>query len=200
VLELGLGITFAEGAPTFLYDEERRIMISSAINRADQLSSCAAALRDAPLCRSRDGRGVEVVAAGGDLVGKPGPDRTLRYNVNGVELEPAAFRKLKSELALRKIELVAPGDSEPTRFHVARSPDLKGVMHWLAIRDAPVGAWSDGRLVQEESSGQRFYEVVTDPAVLAAVKERAGRRRPPAQDRPAAAQPPGRRPRPGYLH
>lgn len=199
-LELGLGIAFAEGAPTFLYDEERQIMISSAINRADQLSSCAGSLRAHPFCTARGGRGVEVVLPGGEVVEKLGPEKTLRYNVNGVELEHAAFRKLKSELALRKIELVPPGETEPTLFHVARYPDLKGAMHWLVIRDAPVRVWSDGRLAGANGAAMRFYEVITDAAVVAAVRERAGARRAPASaGSPAqgAARP---RTRPGVLH
>ena len=43
-LELGLGVSYSDREPNFLYDEGHRIMISEAINRADRLSSCAAAL------------------------------------------------------------------------------------------------------------------------------------------------------------
>ncbi|MEJ1380806.1 MAG: hypothetical protein RPT95_07550, partial [Candidatus Sedimenticola sp. (ex Thyasira tokunagai)] len=45
-LELGLGICFSDEEPTFLYDGNQKIMISPAINRADQLSSCSAAIRN----------------------------------------------------------------------------------------------------------------------------------------------------------
>ena len=97
-LELGLGITFSDEAPTFLYDEDREIMISSAINRADQLSSCSSFLRKSGYGKKL-GRGVEVLEPGHQtLQDKESSDQLIRYNVNGIELDLPAFYKLKSEL------------------------------------------------------------------------------------------------------
>jgi hypothetical protein len=45
ILELGIGINYLESSPTFLFDGNRRIMISSAINIADRQSSCSRPLR-----------------------------------------------------------------------------------------------------------------------------------------------------------
>ena len=46
VLELGIGISYTNSSPTFLFDESHRIMISPAINAADRMSRCTK-----PLCR-----------------------------------------------------------------------------------------------------------------------------------------------------
>ncbi len=182
-LEIGLGITYADGPPTYLYDGDREIMISSAINRADQLSSCSPVLRKAPLCTTRAGRGIEVATLAGDEATSCMGEALLRYNVDGVELEQAAFHKLKRELALRRVELILPGDIESTRFYVTRYPDLKGITHWLAVREAPIRRWRDGKLGEPDPSGRYFYEVITDAAVLARIKRRAGSRpvQPPAK-------------------
>jgi hypothetical protein len=44
-LEVGIGLCYAPSAPLFLYDEDKPIMISGAIGKADRLSSCTWKLR-----------------------------------------------------------------------------------------------------------------------------------------------------------
>ncbi|OQX31721.1 MAG: hypothetical protein B0D96_01280 [Candidatus Sedimenticola endophacoides] len=156
-LELGLGIAFSDQPPTFLYDGEQQIMISPAINRSDQLSSCSSALRKSPLGKGL-GRGVEVyVPIDQSLIDKQTSDRLVRYNVNGIELDAPAFYKLKSELVLREAEADATG-----RYLVGRFPDLEGRMHGLVVREAMVLNWDGARAAGEESRGRRFYEVIAD--------------------------------------
>jgi hypothetical protein len=87
-----------------------------------------------------------------------------------------AFFKLKSELALRKIGTL-PGYSEHSVFYTARFPDRKGTMRWLVVREAPVRLWIGNDIGTEEEWGRRYYEVVTNPDVMAAIKERLMNRR-----------------------
>ena len=168
-LELGLGIAFLNEAPTFLSDEEREIMISPAINRADELSSCSALLRKSDFANGL-GRGVEVVAASGlPIIEKDSSDRMMRYNVNGIELDTPAFVKLQSELALKVVRLedgIYPGGA---RFYVGKYADLQGKSHWLVVREAPVRVWKGGRPGEGEQYGHRFYQVVTDADVIARI-------------------------------
>ena len=173
-LELGLGIAFSEEAPTFLYDEEREVMISPAINRADQLSSCSALLRNSSFGEGL-GRGIEVVVSRQPTGEEDGRvDRTLRYNVNGIELDMPAFMKLQTELALKVADL--PDDIYPggSKFYVGRYPDLQGTMHWLVVREAPVRVWEGGPPGTGQQHGHRFYQVVTEPVVLERVKQALG--------------------------
>ncbi len=45
ILEIGIGICHRNATPTFLFDGDNRIMISSAINLADRLSACSKTVR-----------------------------------------------------------------------------------------------------------------------------------------------------------
>jgi len=196
VLELGLGIAFADQTPTFLYDEEREIMISSAINRADRLSSCSASLRNSAFGRQL-GRGVEVVAKADQQVADRGRgERLIRYNVNGIELDTPAFLKLQSELSMKLVDtagMFAGGG----RCYVGRYPDLKGRMHWLVVREAAIRLWAGGDPGSGEQYGQRFYQLLTDPDLLKQIIQRQVERRPVSlsQDSRSPDRPPGR-----YLH
>ena len=181
-LELGLGISFNDGSPAFLYDGDREIMISPAINRADRLSSCAAVLRRTAL-GERLKRGVEVVVpVDQGMMRKDRNDELLSYNVNGIELDMPAFFKLKTELALLRIGSTVPGYSEHSVFYAGRYPDRDGKMHWLVVREAPVRLWVGNSINTEEAWGRRYYEVITDPHVIAQLKDRIASKKDGAKD------------------
>ncbi|WP_241087479.1 hypothetical protein [Candidatus Vondammii sp. HM_W22] len=176
-LELGLGIVFSDDAPAYLYDEERPIMISSAINRADQLSSCSAVIR-----RSRYGGslgwGIEVLAPlDSDPMEKETSDQLLRYNVNGIELDVSAYNKLKSELSLRAIDAVSISVDFTGRFLAGRYPDLSGAMHWLVLQESPVRIWDGLKPGEDDQRGRNFYQVITDKDLVAEVVDKLIQRR-----------------------
>jgi class 3 adenylate cyclase len=169
-LELGLGIAFCADAPAFLYDERRKIMISPAINQADRLSSCASELcRSTSWRRSRRHR-VEVMRHGGAET--DGAGRLMRYNVNGIDLDPPAFAKLKAEMVLHKVKLHSRS-GETHLYHVGRFMDRLGGSHWLVIREAKMKRWDQGELLDSlpEEKGV-FYEVITDANLIGRVKEK----------------------------
>jgi hypothetical protein len=171
-LELGLGIAFCDEEPTFLYDGDRQIMISPAINLADRLSSCAKALRDSELFRGGRPFRVEVLVPqeGSDALAGAKTD-VLRYNLNGIEMDDAAFAELTTELVLHRMDIEVAG--QPQRFHIGRYPDRSGRMHWLVVREAPVRVWDSGRVrEQRHPDGRRFYEVVVDPALRTLIRSK----------------------------
>ncbi|MCU7919374.1 MAG: hypothetical protein KZQ95_13610 [Candidatus Thiodiazotropha sp. (ex Epidulcina cf. delphinae)] len=174
-LELGLGIAFSEDAPAYLYDEQRKIMISPAINEADRLSSCSTELRHDTSWRRSKRHRVEVMQPQ-TREKSPGNDR-LRYNINGIELAPPAFKKLKSEMVLHKLKVHSrSGDSH--YYHVGRFVDRHGSSHWLVIREALLKRWRDGGLGEEVAGlDEYFYEVVTDAELVGRVKEKLNARR-----------------------
>ena len=169
-LELGLGIAFCSDAPAYLYDEQRKIMISPAINQADRLSSCSSELRkDTGWRRSRRHR-IEVMRTDANGAGQSAG--LLRYNVNGIELDPPAFAKLKSEMVLHKVRLHSRS-GEVHHYHVGRFMDRLGSSHWLVIREAPHKRWNQGQLLTpEEGEGETFYEVITDAELVGRVKQK----------------------------
>ncbi len=171
-LELGIGISFNDEAPAFLYDGDHEIMISPAINRADQLSSCSYNLRNSSLA-TQIKRGVEVVIPmEQDISQKQTTDCTLRYNVNGIELDVMAFLKLKNELAMRRAGVSVEGYSSKSIFYAGRYPDRKGTMRWLVVRESPVCLWIDNGISDEEEWGRRFYEVITDQEAITTIKQK----------------------------
>lgn len=171
-LEVGIGLAFGDEAPAFLYDGDSPIMISSAIGKADRLSSCSWLLRKQRSQRNNMATNVEVyeLPDGDPLRGEKG-ETHLRYNVNGIELDPAGFVKLQSEITLQRLELPVPGDDHPAILHTGRYPDLKGTMQRLVIREGTMRLLD----LQEPNFGKpttnSFYEVVTDEVLLNQVDE-----------------------------
>jgi len=172
-LEVGIGIAYCNEAPAYLFDEGHKIMISPAINRADRLSSCDSALRSVLQERGMR-RGVEVV----DRVASHREESregamTLHFNVNGIELEAAAFYQLASVLKLHRLRM--PGHEG--LFHAGRYPDLRGHTHWLIIREAPVRSMLGSQILEARDDGRHFHQVVTEKGVREAIKKRlAGKR------------------------
>ena len=171
-LQIGIGVAFSSDSPTYLFDGEQQIMISSAIGRADRLSSSSWRLRELAEARQNDARRVRVYELANDhpLRGEKGENH-LRYNVLGVELEAAGFEKLKSEIDLRRIEISKPGSRTVAVFHVGKAPDIHGAMQNLVLRESRVQLF--GLEGEGEVTGELYYEVVTDPRVLGIV-ERQG--------------------------
>lgn len=91
-LEIGKGICYAGERPLFLFDEDHPIMISSAIGDADRISSCSWKLRGSFEAGNFN---VEVLGIDeGDRQRGEKGQGYLRYNVNGILLDDAAFTKL----------------------------------------------------------------------------------------------------------
>jgi class 3 adenylate cyclase len=170
-LELGLGIAFSDEEPTFLYDGDQQIMISPAINLADRLSSCAKVLRTAEFAENVRPFRVEVLlpVESADLPASLKTD-VVRYNVNGIEMDTAAFSKLKSELAMQCMDVKVAGCV--TRFHVGRYPDLNGRMQWLVVREAPMHLWERGEGPEQQAPGRRFFEVVVEPSLITLLRSK----------------------------
>lgn len=174
-LELGVGITYVDEAPTYLFDEGRKITISPAINRADRLSSCSLG-RDFPRPSSREkGWGVEVVRQRHSANDFSGAAELRRYNVNGIELDLPAFLHLKGEMALKKVKAASLGGDSEDRYFLGRFPDLSGKTQWLALRESPVKWWDGSELtLKDKGRTQKFYEVVTAPELVRQIRARLG--------------------------
>ena len=171
-LQVGIGVAFSPESPTYLFDGEQQIMISSAIGRADRLSSSSWRLRQLAESRQGDARRVRVYELAHDhpLRGEKGENH-LRYNVAGVEIEAQAFEKMKSEIDLRRVEISQPGMKQAAVFHLGRAPDIHGAVQVLVIRESRVLLY--GIEGPGEATGEHYYEVVTDPRLLRLVEQHA---------------------------
>ncbi|MBN4053343.1 hypothetical protein JYT97_00495 [Haliea sp. AH-315-K21] len=167
-LELGIGICFSADAPRFLFDGEQPIMISSAIGLADRLSSCSWKLRAKMQSKIFS---VEVLAYADDErdKGEKG-QQMIRYNVNGILLENAAFSKLEKEVKLRKIS--ASFDKHQEHLYYGIYKDAEGGRHDIVIREGRVGVWKDETIIRGEENAEPYYEVVTNGKVISMLRDK----------------------------
>jgi hypothetical protein len=170
VFELGIGISFADNVPTFLFDGDHRIMISSAINLADRLSGCSKMVR----------RRLEPQKKPFNLyVFQPLPDQSeagakratvddlsLRYNVNGIELNIPGFKKLSQEIDLKELECSMPElQEESFKVYTGIYPTLSGQYQRLVIRKDQIPEVKPDNLEIIRMTSRYYYEVCTHPAL-----------------------------------
>jgi len=147
-------------------------MISEAINRADRLSSCAAALRTGRFRPRNLAFRVEVVRDTGTRIGSEEVDHFLDYNVNGIKLETAAFFKLQKELNLHQVRLPEV-EMRDSLFFAGSFHDVVGREHWLVLRYASVSEWDGRSLGPITPDLGHFFEVIADEALSTRVRKLA---------------------------
>lgn len=164
ILELGIGICYKPSPPAFLFDGDSRIMISHAINLADRLSGCDKRLRK--LFKNQDRlfnlfvfqniRDEEIDATADDL--------SLRYNINGIELDPDGFAKLSGEINLKSIEYPTE-NNETVTLYTGKVPTLSGKYQRLVIREAVILEVKPETMDVIGPTSKKYYEVCTHPAI-----------------------------------
>ncbi len=164
-IELGIGITYAQGRPAFLFDGDQRIMISAAINIADRLSGCSKPLREALFSDGAPFNLYVFQAVSDEAVSQTADDLFLRYNVNGIELSEAGFRKLREEIRLRPffVNISARAGQERMRFYTGKFPLINGGYQRLVIRESPIVRVAGERFTPKADTGRRYYEICTNP-------------------------------------
>ncbi len=183
-LEIGIGICYSGERPLFLFDDARAIMISPAIGIADRMSSCSWHLRDAfndsafnvevlLVDQSPDEESLNEIAPSNLLPPGEKGQKHVNYNVNGVLLDSPAFRKLMSEISLKKVK-VKVGDRSEVMF-VGRFPDTLGKGRDLVIREGQVHKWNHGRVTEIETNDdgqvECFYEILPNSKLASRVLE-----------------------------
>lgn len=168
-IEIGIGITYAPGRPAFLFDGDQRIMISSAINIADRLSGCSKPLRQAMFQESVPFNLYVFQSVPDEALQEAEDDLFLRYNVNGIELSEAGFRKLQEEIRLRPFTVNTGPKSERSRmrFHTAKFPLVNGEYQRLVIREAPIVRVDTEKFRPRGISRRKYYEICTNPKLRA---------------------------------
>lgn len=167
LLELGVGICYSDIAPRYLYDEDRSIMISRAIGDADRMSGCSWLLRET-IQMSLFNVEVLRIADGEFGKGEKG-QKYMRYNVNGILLDEAAFAKLKDEISLKSVSMKLNG--KQYLFHVGQYPDTNGHKKDLIIREGEIGVWENSQIHEDPDSDEVYYEVVVNRKVIPLVLE-----------------------------
>ena len=167
LLELGVGICYADEAPRYLYDEDHPIMISGAIGLADRMSGCSWNLR-ATIEKGLFNVDVLRIAEGETSKGEKG-QHFVRYNVNGINIDELAFNKLKQEIPLKSFRMKL--NAKEYLFHIGQYPDSNGRQKDLVIREGKVGIWRNSQIEEDLDSDASYYEVVVNRKVNSLVLE-----------------------------
>jgi hypothetical protein len=159
-LELGIGICYCQGPPTFLFDGNSRIMISQAINHADRMSSCDKMLRK--IFKSQnDIFNLFVFENESEEITDPAiDDSTYRYNVNGIELNEDGFNKLTREINLQTFTFPSE-DDESVKLFTGKVPLANGNYQRIAIREAVIHKVQPSALDVTGKVLKKYYEVCT---------------------------------------
>jgi hypothetical protein len=168
-IELGIGVSYSNGRPTFLFDGDHRIMISSAINRADRLAGCARSLRRRFSGKKRPFNLYVYQSGSNAELSETTDDLNLRYNVNGIELNARGFRKLREEIELKRFGLVVKG--ERLTFYTGRFPLATGEYRRLVVREGVISRVQPQSLDVVGATDRRYYEICTHPKVYELLKQ-----------------------------
>jgi hypothetical protein len=171
-LEVGIGISYQDSAPMYLMDGSKKIMISKALNESDRLSSCSKGVRR--LLEDREllfnvfsFKAVEDEDTGGN------PDEfLLRYNIGGIHMSEAAFKKLRGEISLQAFDLQVPMIWQKTtvRVYAGVVPLGQGSFHHIIIREGRIAHVDARDFSLKQITDRYYYEVCTNPKIYQAIE------------------------------
>jgi class 3 adenylate cyclase len=174
-LELGIGISYQDSAPMYLLDGDQRIMISDALNESDRLASCNKRMRK-NINRVETAFNVYAFQTASDADAAENPDDCiLNYNVGGIRMNEAAFRRLEREISLETCRMEAPQlwGSEGFRLQSGLVPVGHDIFRKIVVRSSRVAQIDPRDFSLKQWTARWYYEVCTNPAVYAPVEAKA---------------------------
>lgn len=168
-LELGIGISYQDSAPVYLADGPQRIMISDALNESDRLSSCDKRLRKAMKAVNVPFNVYvfQTLNERGD--GENAEEFVLKYNLGGIRISEAAFRKLETEISLEPLQAAFPRlwDVEELRLYSGLVPLGNGIFRKIVIRTSRIPLVDARTFTLQHWTERWCYEVCSDPSIYA---------------------------------
>jgi len=173
-LELGIGISYQDSAPMYLMDGDARIMISDALNESDRLSSCNKRVRKTIESLQSPFNVYAFQTVGDAEMGESADDFIMKYNLNGVRLSEAAFRRLQAEIALEpcKLELPELWGSERYSLWTGMVPVGNDIFRKLVIRGSHMAQIETSNFGLRQWGTRWYYEVCTNPAIYTMLESR----------------------------
>ena len=175
-LELGVGITLQESAPLYLMDGEHQIMISEALNESDRLSSCNKRARRVMESQAGPFHVYAFQAAELDADGNS-EDVIISFNLGGIRMNEAAFRKLREEITLEPLKVrlpaqLASSDKGEYKLFSATVPVDHDIFRKIVVRESRIPRINSADFSIQGWTDRLYYEVCTDPAIYAALEKR----------------------------
>ncbi len=177
-LELGLGITLQESAPLYLMDGEHQIMISEALNESDRLSSCNKRARKVMEPQAGPFHVYAFQAAELDADGNP-EDVILNFNLGGIRMNEAAFRKLQQEITLEPLKVKLPpalasSDKGEYKLFSATVPIDREIFRKIVVRESRIPRINPSDFAIQGWTDRSYYEICTDSVIYSALEKRKG--------------------------
>lgn len=177
-LELGIGITLQDSAPLYLMDGEHQIMISEALNESDRLSSCNKRARKVMEPQAGPFHVYAFQAADIDENGNP-EDVTLSFNLSGIRMNEAAFRKLEQEITLEPLKVrlppsLASSDKGEYKLFSATVPVDHDIFRKIVVRESRIPRIDSTDFSVKGWTERRYYEICTDRAIYNALEKKKG--------------------------
>jgi hypothetical protein len=171
-LELGVGIAYQESSPLYLMDGDKRIMISEALNLSDRLSSCNKRARKAiePLGSPFHVYAFQTISDAD--AGENADDFMMSYNLGGIRMNEAAFKKLQQEVSLHPEDAPLPAlwGQEDYRLYSALVTVGNDIFRKIVIRESHVAQIDARSFSLLRWSEKAYYEVCADAAVYEAME------------------------------
>ncbi len=174
-LELGIGISYQDSAPMYLMDGDARIMISDALNESDRLSSCNKRVRKTIESLQSPFNVYAFQTVSDAEMGESADDFIMKYNLNGVRMSEAAFRRLQDEIALEvcKLELPELWGSEQFSLWTGMVPVGNDIFRKLVIRGSHMAQIDTSNFGLRQWTTRWYYEVCTNPAIYSMLEAKA---------------------------
>jgi class 3 adenylate cyclase len=174
-LELGVGITLQESAPLYLMDGDRQIMISEALNESDRLSSCNKRARK--LMDPLAGPFHVYAFQSSDASESANPeDSVISYNLGGIRMNEAAFRKLEQEISLVPLMVKLPASVSSDRGEYKLSsgtvPVDRDIFRKIVVRESRMPRINPEDFSVLGWSDRTYYEICTDHGIYAALERK----------------------------
>jgi hypothetical protein len=169
-LEIGIGISYQDSAPMYLMDGDDRIMISDALNESDRLSSCHKRVRK-PMERLSSPFNVYAF----QTVAEPGEntdDFRMNYNLSGVRMSEAAFKRLQQEISLEPCQLKFPQlwGNEEFRLFSGLVPLGNDIFKRIVLRVSRIPHINPADFSLVRWTENFYFEVCSNPAIYAALE------------------------------
>jgi hypothetical protein len=166
-LELGIGVSYQDSAPTYLLDGEHRIMISDALNESDRLSGCDKRMRKAMTGMTVPFNIYEFRS------GASAEQESMKYNVGGIRMSEAAFSRLREEISLIAAELdfSRMWGSEESSFYSGLVPVGSDIFRRIAVRSSRIPMVETATFNLTCWTDARIYEVCVSPIVYEAIEK-----------------------------
>jgi class 3 adenylate cyclase len=174
-LELGVGITLQESAPLYLMDGDRQIMISEALNESDRLSSCNKRARKVMEPQAGPFHVYAFQSSNASESANP-EDSVVSYNLGGIRINEAAFRKLEQEISLvpLAVKLPASVSAEKGEYRLSSGtvPVDRDIFRKIVVRESRMPRINPEDFSVQGWTDRTYYEICTDPGIYAALEKK----------------------------